>query len=226
MKKIALLCIFSLFLVTGAVVSAAPSGEESLTLLNKQPQGNQPTQVAPQIPGQIDQNEELHDIYGPVAINEPLPYLLIAGIIALLLLLAFLLFRVFRKRAIAGPPPVPPWEKALRELAEARSLLSPEHGLAYMDRASTILRHYIESRFSIQSTRQTTREFLKRLRSVTPASPLNTYKSELQDCLEQADLAKFAHRKPEQKNLEIMEEAVTTFVRKTEPTSTPEGAKV
>ncbi|MFW2368744.1 MAG: DUF4381 family protein [Desulforhopalus sp.] len=226
MKNIALLCIFSVFFLTGTVVSAAPSGEESLTLLNKQPQGNQPTQISPQVPGQVAQSEELHDIYGPVAINEPVPYLLIAGIIVLLLLLVFLFFRFFRKRTKKGPPPVPPWEKALRELAEARSLLNPEHGLAYMDRASTILRHYIESRFSIQSTRQTTREFLKSLRSVTPTSPLNTYKSELQDCLEQADLAKFAHRKPEQQNLETMEEAVTTFVRKTEPTATPEGVKV
>mgnify|MGYP000500050280 CR=1 FL=1 len=44
------------------------------------------------------------------------------------------------------------------------------------------------------------------------------FRNELQNCLEQADLAKFAHRRPGQHNLELMEKAVTTFVKKTEPT--------
>lgn len=213
MKNFLLLWIvFLLFCLTGGAI-AAPAGEEPLTLMNKQ-QANQPSQLT----GAAGQDYELRDIYGPVAIKEPVPYLLILGVAVLLLVLASLYFRFWKRRSVPGPAPMPPWEKALRELAEARSLLSPEHGLSYMDRASTILRHYIESRFSIQSTRQTTREFLQGLKSVTPASPLNTFKNELQDCLEQADLAKFAHRRPGQQNLEMMEEAVTTFVKRTEPT--------
>lgn len=216
MKNFLLLWIvLQLFWATGGAI-AAPAGEEPLTLMNKQQQTNQPSQLT-DVAGQ---DYELRDIYGPVAIKEPVPYLLILGVAGLLLVLALLYFRFWKRRSIPGPAPVPPWEKALRELAEARSLLSPEHGLFYMDRASTILRHYIESRFSIQSTRQTTREFLQGLQSVTPASPLNTFKNELQDCLEQADLAKFAHRRPVQQNLEMMEEAVTTFVKRTEPTGT------
>jgi hypothetical protein len=185
-----------------------------LTLIPQQQQGNQPSQL----PGMTGQGEELRDIYGPVPIQEPVPYLLLLGAAGLLLVLGFLSWRFWKKRSKPGPVPIPPWEKALRELAEARSLLSPEHGLTYMDRASTILRHYIEARFLIQSTRQTTGEFLHGLQSVTPSSPLMTFRNELQNCLEQADLAKFAHRRPGQQNLELMEKAVTTFVKKTEPT--------
>lgn len=214
MKRLSLLWIVVLLLSAAGSAIAAPSTEEPLTLLQKQQQGNQPSQL----PGIADQGEDLRDIYGPVSIKEPIPYPLLLGAAGLLLVLGFLIWRFWKKRSRPGRAPIPPWEKALRELAEARSLLSPEHGLSYMDRASTILRHYIESRFSIQSTRQTTREFLQGLRSVTPSSPLNTFRKELQNCLEQADLAKFAHRRPEQQSLELMEEAVTTFVKKTEPT--------
>lgn len=222
MNKISFLWVIALLFFTLGAALAAPSKEAPLTLLNNQKQGNVPPQAA----GPAGPSEEVRDIYGPVTIKEPVPYLLLLGVAVLLLALAFILFRYWKKRTITGPPPIPPWEKALRELGEARSLLSPEHGLSYMDRVSTILRHYIESRFSIQSTRQTTREFLHGLQSVEPSSPLNTYKSELQDCLEQADLAKFAHQRPELKNLELMEEAVTTFVKKTEKTGAPEEEKV
>lgn len=222
MKTISLIWVAALLLFTFGAALAASSVEQPLTLLNTQKQGNAPPQAA----GLIQPTEELRDIYGPVTIKEPVPYLLLFGIAALLLTLAFIFYRFWKKRTIAGPPPIPPWEKALLELAEARSLLHPEHGLSYMDRVSTILRHYIESRFSIQSTRQTTREFLHGLQSVTPSSPLNTYKNELQDCLERADLAKFARRRPELENLELMELAVTTFVKKTERPALLEEEKI
>lgn len=222
MKTFALFFIVTILLLAPLAALAAPSGEEPLTLLHRQQQGNQPSQISP-VPSQGD---ELRDIYGPVAIKEPVPYLLLLGVAGLLLVLAFLFFRYRKKRSHTGPAAIPPWEKALRELAEARTLLSPENGLSYMDRVSTILRHYIESRFSIQSTRQTTREFLQGLQSVPPASPLNTYKNELQDCLEQADLAKFARLRPAQHDLELMEEAATTFVKKTEPKAAQEEEKL
>lgn len=143
--------------------------------------------------------------------------MLIAGVVLLLLVILALLYWFFKKKAQPAPPPVPPWEKALLELADAKMLLSPERGLLYMDRVSQILRNYIESRFAIQSTRQTTREFLQGLTGVDDSSPLQTYKIELQECLEQADMAKFAHHLPNLKNLEQMELAVTSFIKRTEP---------
>lgn len=192
--------------------------EEPLTLLNK------PQQAIPSNQQQNKNNiQELRDIQGPVPISEPLPYiLLLGGSLATLLLLAAI-FWVMRKRKKPDPPPIPAWEQALQDIANAKKLLTPERGLLYMDRASQILRRYIESRFSIQSTRQTTREFLQGLKTVGADSPLQTYRNELQLCLEQADMAKFAHHIPDLNNLELMENAVITFVKRTEPTQVPKG---
>ena len=222
MKRLVALMLLSLLLFSPFNVHGAPAGDEPLTLLNKPEPGNPP----PPASGMTEpEAESLRDIYGPVTIEEPLPYILLAVAAITLLVLAATLFWFINKRPKAKAPPMPPWEKALKDLADARSLLTPEQGLAYMNRASNILRRYIESRFSIKSTRQTTREFLGGLPSVTLDSPLNTFKSELRSCLEQADMAKFAHRKPERQNLELMEEAVTTFVKNTRPNSPPEGRK-
>jgi hypothetical protein len=193
--------------------AASNSNSAPLTLL-KDPQ--QSSQTAPN-QDINNQNKELRDIHGPVPIKEQPPYLLIAGVILLLLLLLALLYWFFKKRVKPAPTPVSPWEKALLELADAKMMLSPERGLLYMDRVSQILRCYIESRFAIQSTRQTTGEFLQGLTRAGDSSPLQTYKTELQECLEQADMAKFAHHLPKLENLEQMEIAVTSFIKRTEP---------
>jgi hypothetical protein len=193
--------------------AASNSNSAPLTLL-KDPQ--QSSQTAPN-QDINNQNKELRDIHGPVPIKEQPPYLLIAGVILLLLLLLALLYWFFKKRVKPAPTPVSPWEKALLELADAKMMLSPERGLLYMDRVSQILRCYIESRFAIQSTRQTTGEFLQGLTRAGDSSPLQTYKTELKECLEQADMAKFAHHLPKLENLEQMEIAVTSFIKRTEP---------
>ncbi len=203
---------------------AEGSNDAPLTLLKKPDTTTQPA------PGQQNQpiaksDKELRDIYGPVVTTERPPYLFIAGIILFVLLAAAAITWFFKKRTTPAPPPVPPWEKALLELADARNWRSAERALAYMDRVSQILRTYIESRFAIQSTRQTTGEFLQSLTAVGTASPLQTHKSALQACLEQADMAKFAHHVPEIKNLEEMEEAVTTFIKRTEPAETAKGSR-
>lgn len=218
-RYIPLLLIF-LMLGLPSWVSAA-EGDEPLTLMQPTQQSAQPG-LSQTLPYQID---ELRDIQGPVTFSAPLPYLpmLIGGL--LLLLLLAVLFWFLKKREKPGPPPIPPWEKALLDLADARKLLSVERGLLYMNQASQILRSYIESRFSIQSTRQTTREFLGGLKEVGTDSPLQLYKNELQGCLEQADMAKFAHHIPNIENLESMEDAVSNFVKRTEPTAVGPGEK-
>lgn len=218
-RPVSILALLIFLLLT--IYSVAASNEEApLTLLNP-PQNSGQTAQKQVIPSQ---NEQLRDIHGPVLLKEQPPYLLIAGIIFFVLLLAAAIFWFFKKRVKPTPPPIPPWEKALLDLAEAKRLLTPERALQYMDRASQILRRYIESRFAIQSTRQTTGEFLQGLTGSTGNSPLQAHKSELRNCLEQADMAKFAHHIPEIKNLEMMEDAVTSFIKKTEPTE-PQNTK-
>jgi len=175
--------------------------------------------IIPQTAGAVPPQPALFDIYGPVRTSEPIPYLYIGLALAALLAIALLLYYLRKKRKEKLPPPIPPWDIALSELAEAKSIRTPEHGLSYMDRAGQILRRYIESRFSVQTTRQTTLEFLHS-KSLQKNRDLEQFRGELQECLEQADMAKFAHRIPDTTHLMQMEDSVTTFVVKTKPLTT------
>ncbi|MGB3210653.1 MAG: hypothetical protein WBB19_08125 [Desulforhopalus sp.] len=199
---------------------AESSGDAPLQLLNPDQKNDKISKN--QVIG--NKNEFLRDIRGPVPLKEQPPYLLIAGGVVLALLLLAALYWYLKKRGVPTLPVIPPWEQALLDLARARKLLSAERGLLYMDRVSQILRKYIESRFAIRSTRQTTREFLQSLTEVGGSSPLQTYKAELQNCLEQADMAKFAHHLSERASLEEMEVAVTTFIERTKPVEPPKSA--
>ncbi len=218
-----------LLLLLLPIYSFAASGDAPLTLLNKpqnsaQTSGQNNSQAA-KSQTITNQNDGLHDIHGPVPIIEQPPYLLIAGVILFILLVTAAIYWYLKKRGKASLPTIPPWEKALSELSDAKKLLNPEQALLYMDRVSQILRRYIEARFAIQSTRQTTREFLRGLANIGGGSPLQAHKTELQTCLEQADMAKFAHHHPALDNLKQMEVAVTTFIKKTEPAESPKGVR-
>ncbi len=188
---------------------AGGSNEEELTLLN-QPQKNAALQPT-------DQSQELRDIHGPVELKDLSQALIYAAVISLLLLLLLIVILLIKRRKKTTSPPIPPWEIALSELTEARTLLSTDLALQYMNRISLILRKYVESRFAIKSTRQTTREFLHSMNRSSTDPAIRNCKHELQTCLEQCDMAKFAHRSPLQQNMEIMESSIIAFVEKTTP---------
>lgn len=203
------------------IALAGERDDQPLTLMSPQ----QPADKTAQQQQTLQQNEDIHDIHGPIPIAGQPPYLAIT--ISILLILAILAAIIFwlKKRRKPGPPTPFPWETALAELAAAKALQTGGQGLLYMERASQVLRRYIESRFAIRSTRQTTGEFLAGLGHAGNNSPLEEYRPELQVCLEQADMAKFAHQVPDLNNMARMEFAVTDFVKKTEPITTPAGGK-
>lgn len=188
----------------------ASADKEDLTLVPQIQPGSQ----QPQTPS--TGGETLFDIYGPVPTPEPFPFLTVGIVLLIALILFSLTYLYFKKKKEAPPPPIPPWDRALSELAEAKPMRTAENALKYMERASLILRRYIESRFAIQSTKQTTREFLHSS-ELENNQQLMSFRNELQTCLEQADLAKFAHRIPQDGQLLLMEDAVTAFVMKTKP---------
>jgi hypothetical protein len=226
------LLLFSFFIISFSLQCTAIADEnEELQLMpqvNQAPNSSQ-TQGAmqnsniqiPQNVGNAAPKPALFDIYGPVPTQEPLPYLTIGLILAALLVLAIVFYFLSKRRKEKLPPPVPPWDIALSELAEAKSIRTPEHGLTYMDRVSQILRRYIESRFTLQMTRQTTMEFL-RSKPLHNNPELQNFKEDLQECLEQADMAKFAHLVPDNNHLDRMEDSVTTFVVKTKQDVQPD----
>jgi len=160
-------------------------------------------------------NEELRDILGPIPLPESqIPWLLAGGI--LLLLLAGALFFFLRRRKKKEAPSLLAHEIALAELARARKLITAGKGLAYAQRLSALLRQYIESRFRVSSTRQTTAELLKRLQTGDGATEeIMVHLDPLQTCLQQCDLAKFAHLPPDQSAMESMESSVCHFIEST-----------
>ena len=221
-RRVVILLLVVVFALPALTLADSNGGSEAPLTLLQQPDKSAQTAKTP---NRSKEDNELHDIHGPVPITEQPPFLLLAGSILAILAAAAALYWFMKKRTKPAPPPLPPWERALQDLAEAKRLLSPERALLYMDRVSQVLRSYIESRFAIKSTRQTTREFLQGLTKIGAGSPLQMHKHELQICLEQADMAKFAHHTQDMRSLEMIGEAVIDFIKKTEPNDPQEPTK-
>lgn len=123
----------------------------------------------------------------------------IALLIALPLaaLLAWLAIRYLPrlKKKPAPPPPVPPWELALKELREldGAGLLERARFDEYLDRVSDTLRAYLGRRYGFDGLESTTRELLRQLGERAPDF---RFESEVRDILQRSDLVKFAKRLP------------------------------
>ena len=195
-------------------IAAADDGQPpSLQLLQQQqPPGQK---------GQVNLPAELHDIQGPINLPEPVPYLLYGLIgLAVLIVLGVLYWWFFRRKK-PGPPSIPPGVIARDELMRARAMMNPEQALGYMERISEILRHYLESRFGLPTSRRTTREFFQKMAGITAHAPeLAGFSDELKTCLERCDMAKFARQTAEVDHLQEMENSVLNFVNQTEQPAT------
>jgi hypothetical protein len=159
---------------------------------------------------------QLRDIHPPLLLPEAPDYtLLIAATLLCILLLAVLIwFFRFRKKKVILPLA---HETALAELQLARSLMNEKQAKEYAAGVSDILRRYIEQRFRIRTTRQTTREFFVSL--ATFPEQKNTlfeaYHESLQECLSQCDMAKFARCLPDRNSMNKMETAIQEFIEAT-----------
>lgn len=163
---------------------------------------------------------DIYDIYGPLSLPDPinwLPYI-IAGIL-LLLVVSVLLFFFMKSKKTTAIPVVPAHITALSELELAREYLVNNQSLIYAERISEILRQYIEQRFNIGSTRQTTSEFLDSIKEKANSigSDLLSHKDQLCKCMQQCDMAKFAHKTADKKSMEEMENGVKQFIDSTTP---------
>jgi hypothetical protein len=165
-----------------------------------------------------------HDIRGPVDLREPFTiftWLMIGAGMAIII--ALLWYWRFRQRKKNHPSPLP-HELALSELVALSSNREARLGLVYADRLAEILRCYIEARFLIPSTCQTTGEFFAGLaRDPQADTSLQDHNSKLRVCLEHCDMAKFARLDPGQKEIESMTEAVRDFIQTTAQPATREG---
>ncbi|MEE4243396.1 MAG: DUF4381 family protein [Desulfopila sp.] len=168
--------------------------------------------------------EDILDIYGPLPLPEPFNWPLYLAAVIGAVILAGLLFFYLKNRKKKEPPRIALHQAALADLQTARYYLETEQSLLYAERVSEILRHYIEQRFAIHSTRQTTVEFLQSIHkenrdngesSTTPA--LLPHRDSLRLCLEQCDLAKYAHKPASIRQMEEIEVSIRNFIEKTLP---------
>ncbi|HKJ64966.1 MAG TPA: DUF4381 family protein [Desulfopila sp.] len=162
---------------------------------------------------------DISDIYGPLPLPEapnwPLYLGLAAAAVALLtLVVSYLRRRKSRTRQILQPQP---HTEALAELTMAHPLLEENSSIAYAARVSAILRRYIENRFALRSTSQTTREFLSAVEAAdsTGDSALHRHRQLLGAFLHQCDLAKYAGKSATRAQLEEMEHTLRRFIEAT-----------
>lgn len=173
--------------------------------------------------------EDIHDIYGPLPLPEPTNWWIIAGAALGAVIVVVLVFLLLKKRSPRrAAVTIAPHTKALAELAEARQYMEQGQSLDYAAQVSMIVRQYIEQRFSLPTTRQTTREFFNSLQALledgSASAPANTgahlepyreCREALRHCLEQCDLAKYAHKPADSDEMAHIEENVRLFIEST-----------
>lgn len=163
------------------------------------------------------------DIRGPkelieIPVPEKPPYELWLGIggAVLLVIIAWFIWKHFKKRQVAKSPR----ELALAALAELevnREFLMAE---AFADRAAQTVRQYIADRFGIAAPRRTTEEFLREL-ATEENSPLAGDGDQLRVFLKSCDLAKFAGSGLNLDKRGELVETARAFIRSTSNSNTP-----
>jgi len=137
-------------------------------------------------------DEVLRDLKALAAPDPDLRPLVASGALAVLVLVGLIALLLRRKRDPAAPPPVPPHERALRELDTllAGELLRDAEQGPFAYEVSAILRRYLEAQFEFRAWRMTTPELLRALPSAV--SRRHDIEAAIRNVLEASDYVKFA----------------------------------
>ena len=168
-----------------------------------------------------DEAKELKDIKPPIYIPFNWKFWLsVAGIVILLVVVAFLSYRLWKKRKEKGymfippQPPVPAHERALSELEKLfkSNLLANKEYKAFFIELSEIIRVYLEGRYYIKALEETSAEILRDLKEHLEEENLfNSIRSQLT----LADLVKFAKHIPDEQEIEKAKTEAVAFVEQT-----------
>jgi hypothetical protein len=153
---------------------------------------------------------DIRDIRGPIPIPVSVPWALYLGAIALLSLAVWAGVRVWRRRR-ARPPT--PHERARAQLmaAEADPELQPPD--VFAERVSGAVREYVEARFRLPATHQTSEEFLADLLVRDGLAPqLAEQRPTLTAFLHTCDFAKFAGRSLHRESMRALRAAALQFI--------------
>jgi len=171
----------------------------------------------------LDVKKELRDITPPEAPPGPppswtrwLPWAGIAVAVAGLVAGGWSL----RRRLAVPAPPLTAHEWAARELERLEALHLPEAGEAerYHTLLSDVVRAYLERRFNLPASQQTTAEFLETMRRAPQLTPAQ--QGLLRDFLERCDMAKFARAAPPPQECRAVAAMARSFVQETTPRPT------
>jgi hypothetical protein len=152
--------------------------------------------------------EDIRDIRGPKVL---LADWLLPALIAAAVVIALLIYGVWRWRRNRRARVLLPYEIALKRLEEIRPLMQPARAREFSTAASDIVRSYIEQRFAVTATRRTTEEFLRDLLEA-PNAALARHQSLLGDFLHQCDFVKFAAMSLNEQNMESLRESARVFI--------------
>ncbi len=127
-------------------------------------------------------------------------YITAAAVMTILAAVAFILWRKRRRERIA--PPLPPWERAAAELSGLRSdILNKRISLAAaFVRLTDLVRNYLEERYALPASTQTTEEFLEELNASYSTLP-EEERPFLRSFMQSSELVKFAKMPPEEAGL-------------------------
>jgi hypothetical protein len=168
----------------------------------------------------LDVKKEMRDITPPENPPPPPPswtrWLPWAGIAVAVVGLVAGGWGLRRRFATPAPPPAP-HEWAARELDRIDALRLPEAGEVerYHTLISDVVRAYLERRFSLPASQQTTAEFLETMRRSPQLTPAQ--QGLLRDFLERCDMAKFARAAPSPEECQAVGGMARSFVQETTP---------
>jgi hypothetical protein len=154
--------------------------------------------------------EQFHDIAPPVDYSLLKPWVVVCGVLAVLALIGFVTWLVFRfrQRPIAIPTVR---DRALAQLECAGGEIEKLTPYQFSIRVSGILRGYITEQFHLPVTRQTSVEFLNAIAAGSLFSP--DEKALLEEFLNRCDLIKFARFEATTKDSRLLLEEATRFVK-------------
>lgn len=149
---------------------------------------------------------------------------LLYAIIGLAIVIVVLVIVMLKRRRRA--PVIPPWTLALQDIAVLHhdlrgGKLNLESGLL---RLTDIVRVYLEKRFRLHTTRQTTAEFMDELSHSGGPLPAQQ-RPFLSEFMTSADLVKFAKMPPDEGMLNSAIEKAEILVNETKPVDEPGGRK-
>jgi hypothetical protein len=154
--------------------------------------------------------QEFHDITPPVNYSLIPPWLIFVATFVALTVLGSVIWLIARRRKPAAPPQLPR-DRALDALGRMQDQINSLNPYQFSIRVSDVLRRYVTEQYSLPVTRQTSVEFLERLRKASPFS--EEEKALLEDFLNRCDLIKFARYEATTADSRMLLEEATRFVQ-------------